>query len=178
MPKNIKVIKATLTMAQSLTFPSDAVDIIGRFVPIFDGTAWSHTEELYLNMGKKEYPAEQFDRAEYVGSVDKAIFLAMDGNRCIGFVRLARWWNDTARIEDISVASDYRGRGVGTLLLDSATGWAMEQNVYGISLETQTWNLSACRFYLKSGFTLSGIDTHLYTGDHEGETAVFFFKPL
>ena len=47
--------------------------------------------------------------------------------------------------------------------MDAALAWGRAQGLYGAALETQDWNLKACRFYIKSGFELGSVDTVSYT---------------
>ena len=61
--------------------------------------------------------------------------------------------------------------------MDTAAAWSRERGLHGVSLETQDWNLLACRFYLKYGFRLGGIDRFAYDADapYRGETALYFY---
>lgn len=62
------------------------------------------------------------------------------------------------------------------MLIDAALSWGRESGLYGVSLETQDWNLLACRFYLGYGFRLGGVDRLLYAaGPYREETALFFY---
>ena len=60
--------------------------------------------------------------------------------------------------------------------MNAAVNWGNENGYYGISLETQDNNLLACRFYLKYGFRLGGIDRYSYDAfPNRGETALYFY---
>lgn len=48
--------------------------------------------------------------------------------------------------------------------MDVAVDWAKENNMPGITLETQNNNVVACKFYEKYGFILGGFDKYLYDG--------------
>jgi len=62
------------------------------------------------------------------------------------------------------------------MLMDAAINWGKENGCHGISLETQDNNLLACRFYLKYGFKLGGIDRHSYDAfPNREETALYFY---
>ena len=80
----------------------------------------------------------------------------------IGQIRLRRFWNGYAYIEDIFVEPDYRGEGIGRTLIEHAFAWAKEKGFPGLMLETQDNNVAACRLYARCGFELRGFDTHLY----------------
>ena len=112
-------------------------------------------------------------------SPDKALFLALAGEACLGRIRIAKSWNGDGRVEDLAVCRPCRGRGVGTALMDAAVAWAEEKGLDGLTLETQDNNLPACRFYLKYGFVLGGIDARVYHHTpHRKETALYFYLPL
>lgn len=47
--------------------------------------------------------------------------------------------------------------------MDEAVAWAAGMNFHAIRLETQSSNVSACRFYVKYRFVLRGGDRYLYS---------------
>lgn len=148
-----------------------------RMVPIFNGRDWQLLEEPLPGPVERRYPEEGFEPQAYIGSRDRAAFLAMVGGCCVGSVRVCRRWNGNAWIEDLAVDRDHRGRGLGTRLLDAAVNWGREQGLHGVFLETQDWNPPACRFYLRYGFRLEGMDRRLYQAfeEHRQETALYFY---
>jgi ribosomal protein S18 acetylase RimI-like enzyme len=89
-------------------------------------------------------------------------------------------WRDTATVWNILVDRGYRRRGLGCELMNRAIEWARGHGLRGITLETQTNNLSACRFYQAMGFKLCGIDDHFYSNDDIGakEVAIFWWYEL
>ena len=89
---------------------------------------------------------------------------------------MSKRWNNNAFIDDITVSRAFRGKGIGTQLMNAAVNWGKENNLYGVSLETQDTNLWACRLYIKYGFTLGGMDRLVYAaGDCKKETALYFY---
>lgn len=112
----------------------------------------------------KQYGTEEFDIQSYLGNPDMVIFLAFAGNEPIGQIRLRKYWNAYAYIDDISVEPEYRGEGIGRALMSRAMEWAKSRGFPGIMLETQDNNVAACRLYERCGFKLRGFDTHLYKG--------------
>jgi ribosomal protein S18 acetylase RimI-like enzyme len=97
--------------------------------------------------------------------------LAMEDDRPIGGatiaydtpeVRLLEGRRDLALLWDIRVAPDQRGRGVGSALLCHAAAWARARGCDWLKIETQNTNVRACRFYLKQGCELGGIQRHAY----------------
>jgi ribosomal protein S18 acetylase RimI-like enzyme len=62
-----------------------------------------------------------------------------------------------ALLEDLVVHPDYRGRGVGTQLLDYALAFARSQQILRITLLTDHDNLAAQHLYSQHGFQQSGM---------------------
>jgi ribosomal protein S18 acetylase RimI-like enzyme len=126
---------------------------------------------------EKRYPPEIYDVAEYVDHPDRAIFLAYLDQQLAGQIRLCRYWNRYAYIEDIVVDVNYRRRGIGRALIRQAIAWAQENGFPGIMLETQDNNVAGCGLYQSCGFTLNGFDTGLYRGidPTSQEVALFWY---
>jgi streptothricin acetyltransferase len=53
--------------------------------------------------------------------------------------------------------------------------WGRCQGLRAISLETQTNNWPACRFYQRFGFQLTGIDDHYYTNHDMADKEIALF---
>lgn len=106
---------------------------------------------------------------------------AFSGERMVGaLVMERRAWNDTLHIEDLEVMPDWRGRGVGRLLMARADEVARGLGVRAISLETQSTNVPAIRFYRRNGYEIDCIDLSLYTNNDakDGEVALIMKKKL
>jgi GNAT superfamily N-acetyltransferase len=63
--------------------------------------------------------------------------------------------NKVALLEDMIVAPDCRGQGLGSMLLEHAAEWAENQGFGRITLLTDGDNESAHRFYSGKGFSRS-----------------------
>jgi streptothricin acetyltransferase len=125
----------------------------------------------------KRYPLDEVDFAAYINNPGKTVFLAYLDDQIAGQLRLSRYWNGYAYIEDIVVDSRFRRRGVGRELIQQAMQWAKDQQLAGVMLETQNNNVAACRLYERCGFELSGFDRRLYQGLHPGtdEIALYWY---
>lgn len=154
-------------------------EVIGLLKPQFSGGVWSWSEELFDRPRWKRFP--DYDEEFYdlhIDNPNKGAYLAYDQGECIGQLVLRADWNGYAFIEDICVARAARGRGVGTALMETAVRWARERELSGLALETQDNNLLACRFYIKRGFQIGGVNTLFYRNCPEPschETAIFWY---
>jgi ribosomal protein S18 acetylase RimI-like enzyme len=69
---------------------------------------------------------------------------------------------DLAMIWDIRVKPEYRRRGVGSQLFQTAARWSKDQGCRQLKIETQNNNVKACRFYAKQGCILGEINFFKY----------------
>lgn len=69
---------------------------------------------------------------------------------------------DIAVLWDLRVDEEWRGRGIGSNILLAAIEWARRHQCNHLKIETQTYNVAACKFYAKHGAVLGSIDTHAY----------------
>ena len=170
------IVRFDESMLSLLPRPQEPFEIIGRLVPTYDGHKWSISEELLDTPRIKTYPNEKFDPQNYIDNPNEAAFLAMQNGTCVGSLRVGKRWNDNAFIDDLAIDKAHRGHGIGTMLMDAAVDWGKKAGLHGVSLETQDWNLLACRFYMKYGFRLGGIDKYVYTDpEYREETALYFY---
>lgn len=165
--------------------PANAKDInksnqefiqIGELIPEFTNGAWTISEKLYDKPKKKKYAEDNFDKDNYISNPNKALFLAYQEDVCVGQIVIRKNWNNYTYIEDISVGQIYRNKGIGCKLLEKAQSWNDNRGLFGLMLETQNTNLHACRFYVKNGFKLGGVDMMLYRGLNNDEYALFFYR--
>ena len=176
---NYEIVKLSEATSRFLPHTNQPFEITGRFIPIYDGEKWLYKEILFTEKSRKTYEDEPVDPKDYTDSGKRAMFLAVCNDICIGTIRISTGWREKGYIEDISVDTAYRHMGVGKKLMDSAADWCREQNLNRITLETQDNNLNACRFYVKYGFELCGINTKKYAlSEYENETALYFYMKL
>jgi len=126
--------------------------------------------EKILNVDPEDY-------STFIDNPKKTIFLADVGGIPAGQVKIVPWWNKFACIEELTVDTEFRGRGVGRALLNRAIEWAREQNYPGVTLETQTNNVPAVKLYEKCGFVLGGFDLNAYRNDPDSrdEIALYWY---
>lgn len=159
-------------------------------VDTFDRTSTVNSKlELHIAEGKLRYsiiPFEPYEKEIYIEAQDyttfidnpqRVVFFAeVDGNPA-GQIKLVPWWNKFAYVDELAVNREYRGKGVGSALLNRAIEWAKGQNFPGIMIETQDSNVPACMLYEKCGLVLSGFDSAAYNNFPEtrGEIALYWY---
>lgn len=167
-----------VSLISLLPRPQEPFKIIGKLVPTYDGHEWKSSEILLDTTYEKTYPDDVFDPKIYIDNPNEAAFLAMLNGNCIGSLRVGKRWNNNSFIDDLAIDRAHRGQGVGKMLMDAAVQWSKEKGFNGVSLETQNGNLLACRFYMKYGFKLGGIDTMVYTHPlYKKDIALYFYLP-
>jgi GNAT superfamily N-acetyltransferase len=85
--------------------------------------------------------------------------------------------DDVAVLWDLRVASERRGSGVGSALFGAVEDWAVARGADWLKIETQNVNTAACRFYVKMGCVLGGIDRFAYP-DLPEEVRLLWWKRL
>lgn len=93
------------------------------------------------------------------------VYGAFEQNEFVGFVELNKEWNQRLRITNIFVKEEKRHDGIGTILMKHAKAYAASQNMRGIVLETQSYNVPAIRFYQKHGFLFLGCDLSAFSNE-------------
>ncbi len=174
--KGVRIVRFDIEHIPYVNDMNETFPIFGRLVPSFQNGVWTHTEEMFGKTNFICFPEDRLDWESYMGNDEKIIFLAFYGAECVGQVRLVREWTRYAYIENIAVRGSHRGRGVSAMLMEQAERWAREQELLGLSLEAQDDNLAACRFYLKQGMVLGGVDTLKQAANPEIGGTLYFYK--
>ena len=129
-------------------------------------------------------PVGPYEREVHAEDVDygfddssPTIFFAEVNGKLAGRIKMLRWWNRFAYVEDIVVNPEYRGMGIGRRLLERGIQWARENDFPGVMLETQDDNVPACTLYQSCGFMLCGFDRNVYKAINPNtkETALYWY---
>jgi len=114
-------------------------------------------------------PVEPYERDVHAEDTDygfdeagPTVFFAEADGKLAGRIKMLKWWNQFAYVDDIVINPEFRGMGIGRKLLEQGIQWARENNFPGIMLETQDDNVPACELYQSCGFVLSGFDRNVY----------------
>lgn len=65
------------------------------------------------------------------------------------YIRYSTWKGQRMYLEDILVTDAWRGKGIGSLLMDRLIGIAKEKGFSGMLWQVLDWNEPAIRFYKK-----------------------------
>ena len=105
------------------------------------------------------------------------IFFAEAEGKLAGRIKMLKWWNRFAYVEDLVVNTEYRGMRIGRALLERGIQWAREHGFPGVMLETQDDNVPACMLYQSCGFVLCGFDRNVYKAINPNtkETALYWY---
>lgn len=99
-------------------------------------------------------------------------FGAFENDELIGWMICDfRAWNNSLFIENILICEKFRRQNIGKLFIKNVNRKARELQCRLVELETQNTNYPAIQFYQKAGFSITGINTKLYTDSTE--TALF-----
>ena len=98
--------------------------------------------------------------------LDRALRLSRSGRSLLGYAGL--WMVvEEAHICTLAVRPEWRGRGLGELLLASLINRVLERKARVITLEVRVSNIPAQNLYLKYGFALVGRRRSYYSDNRE-----------
>jgi len=119
------------------------------------------------------WPREAF--AQWLGEDWAVNLVALDEDRIVGYL-CAVGQEDELHVHNIAVTRNYRGRGVGRLLLAQAESWGRKSQKLCAILDVRESNVNAISFYQTSGYEMIGRRKEYY--DHPPENALVFMKIL
>ena len=102
-----------------------------------------------------EPPVDIEGRAALFGRSTDGSVVAVAGGRIIGLLHVEVSRHGFGEF-GMLVDRDWRGRGVGSALVQAAIGWARGQGLHKLCLEVFAHNTAAIALYRKSGFVEEG----------------------
>ena len=169
----IEIRKIDAAHKADANIPNQPFEIRGRLIPSLRNGKWEYQVKEYSETTEMCFPDFPYDPAE-----DDSIFLgAYDGTDCIGVAVLRKALFRYLYLDDLKVNREYRGKGVGALLIDACMEQARSAQMQGVYTIGQDNNLAACLFYLHRGFEIGGFDNRGYRGTvQEDKADIYFYK--
>ena len=142
---------------EDIRLPNEQFQLFGRIVPTYDGTKWVYELIRFApeNAAQMCFPDESYDYDSMTGSV---FIGAYDADRCVGLAILQPGFCKYM----LKVSRQYRGRHIGTMLIQKVKKTAAQNGHRGLYTQGQSNDLGAYLFTLHSGFYISGLDTNVY----------------
>lgn len=159
-----------------INIPNEPFTLWGKMIPTYDGNKWAYTTKKFEESKIIEmvFPNENYN----FDALKKKCFFVGAYNECGKCIGLGIFRHDCFKylyLDDLKVCREYRGHGIGKLLLDEGKKIAAENSYRGIYTIGQDNNLSACLFYIKSGFVIGGFNTHIYGGTNQSNKSNIYF---
>jgi ribosomal-protein-alanine N-acetyltransferase len=110
---------------------------------------------------------------EITGNRFAMYFTAKCGDKVVGY---AGMWNvcNEGHITNVAVHPEYRGKGVGSKLVEKLIEVSRQDGILRMTLEVRKSNLAAQHLYGKYGFQISGFRKSYYSDN--GEDAIIMWK--
>lgn len=93
---------------------------------------------------------------DMLASGETQSFVAEVNGEIVGELSAFRRTTTASVAIGMGVAAPWRGRGVGTALMQACLDWARNEGVHKLSLEVFPWNEAAIALYRKFGFVEEG----------------------
>lgn len=161
-----------------INIPNEPFGIFGRVEPSYSCGVWGYDVKRFDGSDVREmcFPDENYDFDKMKS--DGFIFVgAYEDGKCVGLAVLQKGFFKYMYLYDLKVRSDYRGKRIGKMLIEKSREVAKENGYRGLYTIGQDNNVSACLFYLGTGFRIGGLDTEVYKHTkQEGKADIIFYS--
>ena len=114
--------------------------------------------EPYTNL-EKGFEEDYLD--SFYENKDNIIFVAEHNNKVIGFLSVNNYKEDGyIYLDDYYIREEYRGKGIGSELMNMAIAYAKEDHVDRIMTHVESANKSSIDFYKNRGFQTEEVQGH------------------
>lgn len=105
-------------------------------------------------------------------------FVAVDENDSA--IAYAGMWHvvNEGHITNVAVLPEFRGRGIGDMLMDAIDARANELEIIGVTLEVRISNYGAQKLYLRHGYKPEGFRKKYYTDTNEDAVIMWKYYPI
>lgn len=158
-----------------INLKNEPFPIWGRLIPSLEHGKWS---SHVLKFPEKQWTVMTFpnEKYHYDQTQEKTIFVgAYQDAECVGLGVLQKAPFQYLYLADLKVKTKYRRQGIGRKLITASMKIAHQHHYRGLYTIGQDNNLSACLFYLKTGFVIGGFDNHVYQGTTQANKADIIF---
>jgi streptothricin acetyl-transferase len=159
-----------------INIKNEPFKLFGRMIPSYSNEQWHYKIERFdqADISEMCFPDENYDWDKL--SKNSVFIGAYDGDKCIGLAILQHAMFRYMYLYDLKVNRDYRGRRIGSILIERSKEVALENGYRGLYTQGQDNNLGACLFYLNNGFVIGGLDTNVYKGtSQQGKKDIIFY---
>lgn len=161
---------------QDINIKNEPFTLWGRMIPQYIDDKWSYAIEKRnpTEVSEMCFPDENYD---YDTMYENSFFVgAYEEEKCVGLAIFQKGFFKYLYLYDLKVSTEYRRTGIARKLIEMGKQIATEQGYRGIYTQGQDNNLSACLFYIHSGFRIGGLDTEVYKGTlQEGKRDIVFY---
>lgn len=118
--------------------------------------------ELIKQLGYSSNVASVSGRLSKInGSKDYKTLGAEIGDKIVGFIGLCKMYayeydGEYVKVAALIVQEEYRGKGVGTKLIEAGEKWATEEGAIGINLNSGINRKETHEFYKSRGYVTKG----------------------
>ena len=171
----IQIRKITAEHAADANIKNEPFSLWGRMIPSLCDGKWTYAVVKNDDVTEMCFPDLPYDPSR-----DEAVFLgAYEGENCVGLAVLRTDMFRYLYLDDLKVDQAYRGRGIGSQLIEACMEEAGRTGKQGVYTVAQDNNLSACLFYLHCGFEIGGFDNRAYRGTvQEHKADIFFYRDV
>ncbi len=158
------------------TIKNENFPLWGRMLPSYEKKEWQYTICKFApqDVSQMCFPDENYNYEEM--SKNSVFIGAYENEKCIGLAIIQEAFFKYMYLYDLKVNQAYRKQGVANRLIEKAKEIACSKGYHGIYTQAQDNNLSACLFYVKTGFRIGGLDTEVYKGtSQEGKADIVFY---
>ncbi len=122
-----------------------------KIAQLFDAYRIFYKQESDLTL------AQNFIKARLEAKESTIYYARNEADQPLGFTQLYPCFSSVSAqriwiLNDLYVAKDFRGMGIGTLLLNKAQEFAISNGSKGIQLETSASNIGAQKLYESLGY--------------------------
>lgn len=164
---------------QDINIKNEPFELWGYMQPSLIGGKWSYTVQKLPaeEVSEQCFPDENY---KYEAMTENSVFVgAYENGQCIGLAIFQDSFFKYMYLYDLKVNKAYRKQGVAAAMIEKGKYIAAEKGYRGIYTQGQDNNLSACLFYLNTGFHIGGFNTDVYKWTkQEGKSDIWFYLDI